>query len=147
MFPSWCSGKESACQCRRCGFDPWVRKVPWNRKWQPTPVFLPGKFHGQRIWQAIVLGIAQSWTWLSTHEHFSTCAFINVNLLYSRSLPRNGIEEFYVSVCSAWVDSSKSFYKVFKYTYCQNGLPNWLSDKETCLPVQETQEKSVWSLS
>ena len=30
------------------GFNPWVGKIPWNRKWQPTPVFLPGKFHGQR---------------------------------------------------------------------------------------------------
>ena len=29
-------------------FDPWVRKIPWRRKWQPTPVFLPGKSHGQR---------------------------------------------------------------------------------------------------
>ena len=28
--------------------DPWVRKIPWSRKWQPTPVFLPGKSHGQR---------------------------------------------------------------------------------------------------
>ena len=33
---------------RRCGFDSWVGKIPWRRKWQPTPVFLPGKFHGQR---------------------------------------------------------------------------------------------------
>ena len=33
---------------RRLGSDPWVRKIPWRRKWQPTPVFLPGKFHGQR---------------------------------------------------------------------------------------------------
>ena len=33
---------------RRCRFDPWVRKIPWRRKWQPTPVFLPGKFYGQR---------------------------------------------------------------------------------------------------
>ena len=30
------------------GFDPWVRKIPWRRKWQPTPVFLPGKSQGQR---------------------------------------------------------------------------------------------------
>ena len=30
------------------GFDPWVGKIPWRRKWQPIPVFLPGKFHGQR---------------------------------------------------------------------------------------------------
>ena len=32
----------------RHGFDPWVRKIPWSRKWQPAPVSLPGKFHGQR---------------------------------------------------------------------------------------------------
>ena len=34
---------------RRCRFDPWVGKIPWSRKWQPTPVFLPGEFHGQRV--------------------------------------------------------------------------------------------------
>ena len=44
----WLSGKESGCQCRRLGFDPWVRKIPWRRKWQPTAVFLPGEPHGQR---------------------------------------------------------------------------------------------------
>ena len=42
------AGKESACQLRRLGCDPWVRKIPWRRKWQPTPVCLPGKSHGQR---------------------------------------------------------------------------------------------------
>ena len=40
---------QSVClQCRRPGFDPWVGKIPWRRKWQPTPVSLPGKSHGQR---------------------------------------------------------------------------------------------------
>ena len=52
-LPRWCRGKESTCQCRRrkrCGFDPRFasRKIHWRRKWQPTPVFLSGKFHGQR---------------------------------------------------------------------------------------------------
>ena len=47
-LPWWLSGKESACQCRRCGFNPWVGKMPWRRKWLPTPVFLPEKSHGQR---------------------------------------------------------------------------------------------------
>ena len=47
-LPRWLSGKESACQCRRCSFDPWVGKILWRREWQPTPVFLPRKFHGQR---------------------------------------------------------------------------------------------------
>ena len=50
-FPGGTSGKEHTCQCtkhERCGFDPWVGKIPWRRPWQPTPVVLPGKFHGQR---------------------------------------------------------------------------------------------------
>ena len=49
MGPPWCcSGKEPACRCRRRVLDPWVGKIPWSRKWQPTAVFLPGKSHGQR---------------------------------------------------------------------------------------------------
>ena len=47
----WLTGKEPACQYRRHKshrFDPWVKRIPWRRKWQPPPVFLPGKVHGQR---------------------------------------------------------------------------------------------------
>ena len=47
-FPRSHSGGESACQCRRRGFSPWVWKIPWKRKWQPTPVLVSGKFHGQQ---------------------------------------------------------------------------------------------------
>ena len=47
-LPWWLSGKESACQCRRCGFDRWIGRFLWRRKWPPTPVFLPGDSHGQR---------------------------------------------------------------------------------------------------
>ena len=47
-LPSSLSGKEPTCQCRRCRFEPWVRKIPWRWKWQPTPVFLPGESHRQR---------------------------------------------------------------------------------------------------
>ena len=42
-FPGSASGKESACQSRRHGFDPWVGKILWKREWQLTPVFLPGE--------------------------------------------------------------------------------------------------------
>ena len=38
----------NAGDLRDGGFDSWVRKIPWRRKWQPSPVFLHGKFHGQR---------------------------------------------------------------------------------------------------
>jgi len=45
------SGKETTYQCRRHkrhGFDPWIEEIPWRKAWQPTPVFLPGEFRGQR---------------------------------------------------------------------------------------------------
>ena len=47
----WHSGKDSSSHCRRYkrqGFDPWLGKIPWRRKWQPIPVFFTGKFHWQR---------------------------------------------------------------------------------------------------
>ena len=47
-LPWWLSGQGPAGQCRKPGFDPWVRKISWRRKWQPTPVFLPEKPHGQK---------------------------------------------------------------------------------------------------
>ena len=50
-IPRWSPRKESTRPCRRikrCEFDHWVTKIPSNRKWHPTPVFLPGKFHAQR---------------------------------------------------------------------------------------------------
>ena len=72
-FSGGTSGKESTCQCRRCKrrrFNPWVGKIPWSSKWQPAPVFLPWKFHGQRS-----LAVYSPWghkeldttVWLSTH--------------------------------------------------------------------------------
>ena len=51
------SDKESACQSRRCRrprFNPWVGKILWRKNWQPTPVFLPGKSHGQ--WNLVCYG-------------------------------------------------------------------------------------------
>ena len=68
-FTGWLSGKISAYQCRghrKCGFNPWIRKILWRRKWQPTPVLLPEKSNEQRS----LVGyhrVARSQTWLSTH--------------------------------------------------------------------------------
>ena len=50
-FPDGASGKEPTCQCRRhkkLRFNPWVRRIPWRRAWQSTPVFLLGESNGQR---------------------------------------------------------------------------------------------------
>ena len=46
-FPWWFSDKESNCQCRKCRFSPWIRRISYRRKLQLTPVVLPGKSHGQ----------------------------------------------------------------------------------------------------
>ena len=40
--------KNLHCKCKKQEFNPWIGKIPWRRKWQPTPVFLSGKSHGQR---------------------------------------------------------------------------------------------------
>ena len=64
-------------------FDPWVGKIPWKNKWQPTPVFWPGKSHGQGAWWIVVRGISQSWTWLkwrSTHCIFTYTNFLLLSL-------------------------------------------------------------------
>ena len=50
-FPGGSDGKSICFQCERPGFRPWVGKIPWGGKWQPTPVLLPGKFHG---WRSLV---------------------------------------------------------------------------------------------
>ena len=74
--------KEPGCQCRRHkrhGFDSWVRKIPWRRKWQATPVFLPGKLHGQRSlegWTA-VHGVTKSWTRLSSESESVSCSVVS----------------------------------------------------------------------
>ena len=47
------------------GFDPWVRKIPWRRKWQPTPIFLPGNPMDRRTWRDTVYGFAKSQMQLS----------------------------------------------------------------------------------
>ena len=46
--PGGSDAKEFASNAGKPGFNPWVRKILWRRKWQPPPVFLPGEFHGQR---------------------------------------------------------------------------------------------------
>ena len=62
-FPGGTSGKESTCQCRRHkrhGFNPWVRKILWRRKWQPTPVFLLENPMDRGAWWATVCGVPES---------------------------------------------------------------------------------------
>ena len=66
----WLKQERIHLQCRKTRFDPWVGKIPWRRKWRPTPVFLPGQSHGQRSLAGYSPWVANSRTWLrqlSTH--------------------------------------------------------------------------------
>ena len=100
VFPSGACGKEPACQCRshkRCGFDPWVGKIPLSRKWQPTVIFLPGESHRQKGWGTTVHRVTECQTGLKqlsmhTHGNFmfnilQTCLSVFCNsctILHSR---------------------------------------------------------------
>ena len=66
------SGKEPACSAGAVGdarFNLWVRKMPWRRAWQPTPVLLPGESHGQRSLAAATHKVTKSWTRLNNELH------------------------------------------------------------------------------
>ena len=63
--------------CRRCGFDPWVGKIPWRRKCQPTPVFLPGKSHGQRCLAGYSLCIHRVGHYLETKPPLQDNKFLS----------------------------------------------------------------------
>ena len=71
-LPKWHSGKVSTCQSRRHGFDPWVGKVPWKRKWQATPILLPAKFYRQSILAGYSSWVAESQIRLSGWAQLNT---------------------------------------------------------------------------
>ena len=62
----WHGGKEPTCQCRRHGFNPWVEKILWSRKWQSTCL---ENSEERGDWFAIVPGVSKSWTQLSNWAH------------------------------------------------------------------------------
>ena len=81
-IPGGASGKKPTCECkrhRRHGFDPWARKIPWRRTYQPTTVFLPGESHGQRSLGDTFHSVAKSWTWLKhLGTHVCVCMYVCV---------------------------------------------------------------------
>jgi len=105
------SSKESTCQCRRFErykFDFWVRKIPWRRKWQPTPVFLPGEFHGQRnLVGYSPWGLKESDTTEQVLDDGKTkpsvSLFFNISFIYLLIwLPLSSLQHMDFSSCCSW---------------------------------------------
>ena len=95
-------GEESTCQCsrlKRPGFDPWVGTSLWSRKWQPTPVFLRGKSHGQR---SLVVYSPWGHKEPDTTEHQSTCAHTHTLCTDVSGSPPPGCKDILVLKIKNW---------------------------------------------
>ena len=108
---------------RRRGFNPWVRKIPWRRKWQPAPVFLPGEFHGRRslvgyspwgrkesdtterlsdwalmqaaCWWRWLIAVAQLVLFIRSFDNYSrVCLFLFLNIPFTNGLDRVRLKNF-----------------------------------------------------
>ena len=69
VFPGGASSKESTCQCRRRGFHPWFGKIPWRKKWQPSPVSCWENLIDREVWQATVHGVTKESDNLTYQKH------------------------------------------------------------------------------
>ena len=75
-FPWWLRWQNVCPQCQKPRFDPWVGKIPWRREWLPSPVFLPGEFHGQRsLGGYSPLGHGVGHDWETNTLFFLDCCF------------------------------------------------------------------------
>ena len=86
-FLGGASGKKPTCQCRIGGFTPWIKKIIWGRKWQPTPVSLPGESYGQRSLAGYVYRVAKSWSRLKDLARTHVCTRAHTHI-YTESCKR-----------------------------------------------------------
>ena len=107
-------------ETQRLGFNPWVRKIPWRRKWQPTPVFLPGQFHAQRSLVGYsAQGCRESGMTEHTHTHISMPHCVPKSILsfcVSTPGPRPGYFLkiiFYVILLSIFISLQYCYYLSF----------------------------------
>ena len=89
----------NSTQCRRPGFDPWVRRIPWRREWLPTPGYLPGEFLGQRILAGYSLWGHKE---LDMTEWLTLCPYKQVR----KSRQCSKIPQF-IFICYSWKKENK----------------------------------------
>ena len=140
------SGEESSCQCRRCnrcGFDPWVGEIPWRRKWQPIPVFLPGKSHGQRSLASYSLwglrhNIATKWWHGFPNRGFSVAKIyiLFLNASNSGKVPWIETPFIFISIYPSICLSTQSTLHCLLYSFLKSNF--WM---------KKTSRRSDWGLT
>ena len=123
VFPDGVSGRESSYQCRRCGFDPRIRKIPWNMRWNSTPVFLPGKFHGQkslpRLQSMGPQRVRHNWT--TKHTAYSDITSLSL-VVISQSV--QSLSRVWLSV-TPWTAACQNSLSISKFTQTH---VHWVGD-------------------
>ena len=122
-FPGGSDSKSICLQCRRPRFDPWVGKISWRRKWQPTPVFLPGISHGQRSLAGYSPGVAKSQTY------------------WAASLSLSYIHTLILGACEYHLSWQKGFSRCDKVKDFEMGRLFWII--QTC-PKYNPFKKHIW---
>ena len=124
-LPRWLRGKESTNQCSRHrtrGFDPWVEKIPWRRKWLRIPVFLPRESHGQRsLAGSSPRGCKES----DMTEHARTCGAVSGNLIRipPPPLPCSGPQALEFSVEKGILSAGSPLYPEQPLNCCRRRIP------------------------
>ena len=141
QLPKWLNGKESAHQCRRHRFYPWVRKIPWRRKWQSTPVFLPGKSHPQGRLEGSSMRqqrAGQDWACTNAHSVIAVQLVEETELSPWCMLASSLVIDWLVT--PVWVYCWGLYSDLFDslVSFCVSTMQFWSS----CLGVEST----VWSL-
>ena len=132
-LPRCHSDKESAYQCRRCNrfrFDSWFWKIPWRRKWQPTPVFLPEKFHGQRILVGYSPWVTNRRDLVTEHTQYTHMVKYLIHTEW-RTKQKCTVQQLSGGTSTIWVWKKEEHYHIQKLSL---DLPNLYH----CFPFQVT---------
>ena len=120
-LPQWLRGKESTCQCMRhtrCGFDPWVRKTPWRRAWQPT-VFLLGKSYGQRSPVGYIPWDHKELDMTEATEHTYICVYVYMYIYRQTYTQTHKLKKY---IPKKWIIASSNMLKFVSFLLYLNFL-------------------------
>ena len=118
-LPRWLSGQEICLPSRRRMFDPWVRKIPWRRKWQHAPVFFPGKTHRQRSlagyspWGCKRVGHDLVTKQQNSNQLEFSAIHVHIYIHISReTFITNHVQAHFMNICSLILESFSEIHRV-----------------------------------